>query len=148
MPKSIKLYSTLPDLLLVKTLANGYRVARVYRVWPTGGAASSTKRTRSAYLFPMKRIGLGELAISARKDVRIHLRAVVCGFDKLQWHLPTTGKADHFRSDHAGRSLCKHRNPPSPMCFNASATVSEKQKLGNAPCHLFGGDFLKRLYAP
>ncbi len=38
--------------------------------------------------------------------------------------------------------------PLSPACIGASATVSEKQKLENAPCHLFGGDFLKRLYAP
>ncbi len=53
------------------------------------------------YLLPMKRICLGELAIAARKDMGIHPFAVIRRLDKLQWHLPTTGEADHFRGDHA-----------------------------------------------
>jgi hypothetical protein len=54
---------------------------------------------------------LAEPAFAACKGMDVYSFAVVCGLDKLQWHLVTTSEANDLRGDDARTSRCEHSSP-------------------------------------
>jgi hypothetical protein len=78
---------------------------------------------------------LGEHAFAARKGMDVYSSAVVCGLDKLQWHLVTTSEANHLRGDHARTSPCEHRSPPAltPESARSALTISDYDETPPSP---------------